>query len=149
MPGVVDTNILLYAANADAPEHERASRFLIRAGRSSERWYLTEGIVYEFLRVATHPAVFPSPLAWQQCLAFLTPLLESPSFAVVGAGGRHWSLLPEVLRGLTYPAGNLFFDVRTAVLMREHGIREIYTTDTDFLQFPDLRAIDPLRASES
>ncbi len=149
MPGVVDTNILLYAANADAPEHERASRFLSRAGRSNERWYLTEGILYEFFRVATHPAIFPSPLAWQQGLAFLAPLLESPSFVILGAGGRHWAHLAEVLEKLTYPAGNLFFDVRTAVLMREHGSREIYTTDTDFLQFPDLRAIDPVRASGS
>ena len=33
--------------------------------------------------------------------------------------------------------------------MREHGIREIYTTDTDFLQFPDIRAINPLRPSKS
>jgi len=29
---------------------------------------------------------------------------------------------------------------------REHGVREIYTTDTDFLQFPDIKVINPLRA---
>jgi CubicO group peptidase (beta-lactamase class C family) len=31
----------------------------------------------------------------------------------------------------------------TAVLMREHGIRRIYTRDTDFHRFPFLEPIDP------
>jgi len=35
--------------------------------------------------------------------------------------------------------------VRTVVLMREHGVREIYTIDTDFLQFQDITVINPLR----
>jgi hypothetical protein len=30
----------------------------------------------------------------------------------------------------------------TAILMREHGIREIYTRDTDFHRFPFLRVVD-------
>ena len=42
-------------------------------------------------------------------------------------------------------SGNLFFDVRTAVLMLEHGVRRIYTVDADFLQFPDLEVVNPLR----
>jgi len=35
-------------------------------------------------------------------------------------------------------------DVHTAVLMREHGIREICTRDTDFHRFPFLKVIDPV-----
>jgi predicted nucleic acid-binding protein len=29
--------------------------------------------------------------------------------------------------------------------MREHGVREIYTTDTDFLQFSGIKVINPLK----
>ena len=39
---------------------------------------------------------------------------------------------------------NILFDVRTAVLMREHGVRQIYTADTDFLQFDDLQVVNPV-----
>ena len=39
--------------------------------------------------------------------------------------------------------GNLVHDAYTAILMREHGIREIYTRDTDFHRFPFLRVVDP------
>lgn len=35
-------------------------------------------------------------------------------------------------------------DVHTAVLMKEHGIDEIRTVDTDFHQFRFLRVVNPL-----
>ena len=145
MAGVIDTNIILYAANRDAQEYPAASSFLRAAADSGQQWYLTEGIIYEFLRVATHPKVFPLPLAWSEALSFVVPILKHPNFLLLTAEARHWTLLESLLEKLTYPAGNLFFDIRTAVLMREHGIREIYTADTDFLQIPDIKVINPLR----
>ena len=39
--------------------------------------------------------------------------------------------------------GNLLYDAQTAILMREHGIKTIYTRDTDFHRFPFLEPIDP------
>jgi toxin-antitoxin system PIN domain toxin len=143
--GVVDTNILLYGVNEDAPEHGAAHRFLERIGQVADPWYLTDGIVYEFLRVATHPKVFPQPLTWRDALAFVEPLLDADNVHVLQATDQHWALLADVLGTLTRPSGNLFFDIRTVVLMREHGIRRIFTTDTDFLQFAGIEVHDPLR----
>lgn len=145
MSGVIDTNVLLYGANRDAPQHERAFSFLTDAGRSSAAWYLTEGIVYEFLRASTHPRVFPAPLSASDAIAFLHPMLTSPRFTLLSAGPRHFSVLSEVIAGLRSPSGNLFFDIRTVALMREHGVRRVYTADTDFLQFADIDVRDPTR----
>jgi toxin-antitoxin system PIN domain toxin len=145
MAGLIDTNILLYAANQDAAEYAAARQFLQQAGQSADQWYLTDGILYEFLRVATHPKVFAQPLTWQEALGFLRPLAGHPRFRLLTAGDQHFVLLEETLAALTHPAGNLFFDVRSAVLLREHGIRTIYTTDSDFLQFPGLEVVNPLR----
>ncbi len=145
MPGVIDTNLLLYATNTDADQHAGARGFLLAAGTSGQQWYLTEGIVYEFLRVATHPRVFSPPLSWQEAMGVLEPFLESPRFQVLVAGDRHWTLLREILGELTHPAGNLLYDVRTVALMREHGIRRIYTVDTDFLQFSGIDTVNPLK----
>lgn len=146
MAGLIDTNILLYAANRDAEEHPAAVKFLIDAANSADLWYLTEGILYEFLRVATHPKVFTKPLTWKEGLTFLSPFLQSPRFRLLAAEPRHWELLEKTLRDLSHPAGNLFFDIRTVVLMREHGVTNIYTTDTDFLQFRAIKVINPLRS---
>lgn len=145
MSGVIDTNLLLYAANRDAPEHAAARAFVAGVGRRGDSWYLSDGILYEFLRVATHPKVFPQPLTWREAVGFLTPLIEADTVRLLGAEDRHWIILQDVLAALTHPSGNLFFDVRTVVLMREHGIRRIYSTDTDFLQFSGIEVVNPLR----
>ena len=108
---VLDTNLLLYAANADAPENGAAVAFLTRAAASADAWYLTEGISYEFLRVSTHPAVFPRPLSAVEALSFLDALLEPERFRLLSASTRHWDVLRAVLADLHHPAGNLFFDL--------------------------------------
>ena len=144
MAGIIDTNILLYAANRDAEEHRTALNFLYETA-SSGPWFLTEGLLYEFFRVSTHARVFERPLTWKEALRFITPLLLSHRFDILMASQDHWTMLEKILEELMHPAGNLFFDIRTVALMREHGVREIYTTDTDFLQFKDIKVINPLK----
>ncbi len=75
---VVDTNVLIYAANSDAPEHARC-RALLEGWRAQVTpWCLTWGIVYDFLRVATHPRVFRQPFAIDAAWRFVSALLASP-----------------------------------------------------------------------
>ena len=145
MAGVIDTNVLLYAANKDAEEHPAALRFLYDIAASSRPWFLTEGILYEFFRVSTHARVFEQPLTWKESFRFIKPFLLSHRFGILMGGQDHWAILEKVLGELVHPSGNLFFDIRTVAVMREHGVREIYTTDTDFLQFKDIKAINPLK----
>ena len=45
---------------------------------------------------------------------------------------------------LPHLKGSIMHDLHTAVLMREHGIKEICTRDTDFYRFPFLKVIDPV-----
>jgi uncharacterized protein len=144
-PGVIDTNILLYVANKDPTENSRAKSFLENAIGARETWYLTDGIIYEFFRVSTHPKVFPRPLGWKEAMEFLTPIVTSANFQRLQPAEGHLNSLCAILDELTHPSGNLFFDIRTATLMRDNGVRMIYTADTDFLQFRDLDVINPLK----
>jgi len=57
---------------------------------------------------------------------------------------RHRELLSQLTAEVPHLAGNILHDVHTAVLMREHGIREICTRDTDFHRFPFVKVIDPV-----
>src|SRR5262245_20742107 len=136
---------MLYGANSDAVEHVRAREFLAEVGTTRDSWYVTDGILYEFLRASTHAKVFPRPLTWREAVDFLQSFVDADNVYVLRVGDEHWPLLTEVLGELTHPSGNLFFDVRTVVLMREHGVRRIYTTDTDFLQFSGIEVVNPLR----
>lgn len=141
---VVDTNVLLYAANADAPEHEVCLELLESWRVQPTPWYTTWGILYEFLRVATHPRVFERPWNARDAWRYVEALLASPGLRVLSETERHAQIAAEVLLRVPGLAGNLLFDARTAVLMSEHGVRRIYTRDADFHRFSFLEVLDPL-----
>ena len=141
---VVDTNVLVYAANVDAPEHSRC-RELVEGWRSGRRpWYTTWAILYEFMRVVTHPRVLPHPWDAAAALAFIEAVLASPTHGVLVASERHAAIAGELIGLVPGMAGNLMHDFHTAVLMREHGLVRVYTRDADFRRFPFLEVIDPL-----
>jgi predicted nucleic acid-binding protein len=112
---------------------------------SAEAWFVTWGILFEFLRVTTHPRVFRKPWGTAQAWNFVAALLESPGLTVLCATDRHAEIAERTFMELPHLAGNLVHDARTAILMREHGVRTIYTRDTDFHRFPFLEPIDPVR----
>ena|SRR3990172_3666240 len=144
---VVDTNLLLYAVNRDAPEHERALA-LIEAWRRGERsWFVTWSIVYEFLRVSTHPSIFPDPLDLEAAQRWITVLLEGRRSGILVATDRHAAVLEQVAALHPRLRGNLVHDLHIATLMKEHGVLEIRTADADFHQFDFLRVVNPLAGS--
>ena len=145
---VVDTNVLIYAAESTFPEHARC-RELVELWRArSGVWCSTWSILYEFLRVVTHPRVFRRPWPITDAWTFIEALLAAPAFEVLVATERHAKTVAQVLGELPHLAGNIVHDTHTAVLMREHGIRTVYTRDTDFHRFPFLEVRDPMASSD-
>jgi uncharacterized protein len=140
---VVDTNILVYAANADSPFHAPCRDHLAGLRARPDAWFLTWGIAYEFLRVVTHPRVLTRPWEVRAAWGFLEDLLASPGLIVLQATGRHPAVARAVFDELPWIAGSMLHDTRTAILMREHGISRIATRDADFRRFPFLEVIDP------
>jgi toxin-antitoxin system PIN domain toxin len=140
----VDTNVLVYAADADSPFHAACREWLENRRARADAWYTTWAIVYEFLRVTTHPRVMRRPWSVPAAWQFIAALLASPGLGVLVPTQRHAEVAAQVIAELPHLAGNLLYDTHTAVLMREHGIRGIVTRDTDFHRFPFLDPIDPV-----
>ena len=143
---LLDTNVLVHAANADSPSHLTARNFLQTTRSSTAPWALAWSILYEFWRVVTHPRVLSTPLSRVQVRAFVRALIASGSLEILAETDRHASFFEKVLDELREPAANLAHDAHLVALMREHGISEICTLDTDFHRFSGIRVIDPLRS---
>ena len=141
---VIDTNILLYAANRECPEHRFCLTFLQGTLATGDTCFLPENVIYEFLRVATHPRVFPQPLRASEAVKFLDAVLCVSNFRIIGATDGHWGSLRALVTELGEPSGNFFFDIHTAALMREHGIRRIASADNDFVKLTGIEVVNPI-----
>ena len=141
---VVDTNVLLYAADVDSEFHSISRDLLEQLRHGAAPLFVTWGICYEFLRVSTHPRVFRSPWEFAQAWQYVSSLLAARSVQVLTATDRHGAVLAQTMREYPEMRGNIMHDLHTAVLMREHGVSRICTRDSDFHRFRFLSVIDPL-----
>lgn len=141
---VVDANIFVYGLNTACEEHATCRTLLHTWRMQPTPWYATWGILYEVLRVASHPRVFRTPLTTDIVWKFVEGIMASPSFNLLVESPRHAEVAQSTLADVKGIRGNLLHDAHTAILMKEHGIRRIYTRDTDFHRFPFLEIIDPL-----
>jgi hypothetical protein len=146
---LVDTNVLVHAANDQADEHAVCRGLLERWRSQDTPWFTTWGVLYEWLRVMTHPGIFRTPLPIGRGIGFVDSLLRSPGIVVLSPTQRHAAVLAKTVAEVPRLAGNILHDVHTAVLMREHGVRRIVTLDSDFHRFPFLEVVDPSRSDDS
>lgn len=142
---VLDTNVLIDASDEASSFHTPCYQLLERWRLEQAQVFLTWNVCYEFLRVTTHPrAMRREPWSPVRAWAYLESLLSTPGFEVLAATRCHASVLAEMLEEVPEARGNLMYDLHTAVLMREHGVRRICTRDRDFGRFPFLEVVDPL-----
>lgn len=130
---LIDANVLLHAVNERAREHDLARNWLIEALGGSEVVGLAWLVLLAFLRLSTHPAIFPRPLEVGQAASAMETWLGSPQAVLVEPTRRHLPLL----RGLLVQsgtAGNLVGDAHLATLALEHDATVI-SFDRDFDRF--------------
>ena len=140
----IDAGILAYAANRFAPEHARAARVLEELANGDAPWVLPWPAVHEFLHLVTHPHAVARSLRPEVAWEFLEPLLVAPSVRLLGAGERHAAALAEVLE-MVSPAGGMPAGLEMATVLREHGVRELLSSDRAMRRYPFLVVRDPLR----
>lgn len=140
----VDTSILAFAANRFAPEHPRAASVLESLAEGEQPWALPWPAAHEFLDRVTHPHGVVRPLRAADAWAFLEALRQSPSLRLIGPGERHAEAAAEVLALASDPADTLPPGFALAVVLREHGVRELLTADAGMRRYRFLDVRDPL-----
>jgi len=137
----VDTNVLLYAANTDDDLHERARELLERLAQGPDLLYLFWPTIMGFLRIATHPAIFPEPSSPKHAMATIGALLARPNIRTPGETSGFWDVYEATASEDT--RGNHVPDAHLATLMRQHGVRVVYTRDRDLRRYGGIEARDP------
>ncbi len=142
MSFTLDANILLYASDETSEYHPRARAFLEQVAGSDELVYLFWPTVMAYLRIATHPAVFETPLSPGDAVANIDRLLSRPHVQTAGEHDRFWPTYRQVATEAD-ARGNLVSDAHVVALMTENGVRTIWTHDRDYRRFPGIEIRDP------
>lgn len=140
---VLDTNLLVYAANSASPRHARAKEWLETVLTGSETVGLPWVVILGFLRITTSTRILPRPLSPAQAIAVVDALLARPNVEALDAGPDHWPTLRELLEE-SGTAGNLTTDAHLAALALESGAT-LCSTDADFARFSRLKWENPLQ----
>lgn len=140
---ILDANVLLYARNSSDPRHSAARGFVEEKLNGPHRVGLPWQTLTAFLRIATHPRVFASPLSAATAADQVRAWLAAPAAWVPTPGPDHANVLLALVTELRI-TGAMVSDAHLAALALEHGTG-VWSTDSDFARFPGLRWEDPLR----
>ena len=94
-------------------------------------------VLLTFLRLSTHPSVFPRTLTVEESADLVDRWLAEPAAMPLHPTARHAAILRNLLE-TAGTGGNLVNDAHLAALAIEHG-GEIITFDSDFARFPGVR----------
>lgn len=141
---IVDANLLLFAVDERSDHNAAAASWLEEVLAGDSRVGLPWQTIGAFLRIVTHPRVAENPLSGADAWRYIAEWLSVPVVWIPPAT----ETTARVYAGLCEQVevtGNLVPDAQLAALAVEHGV-ELVSADTNFMRFPGLRWVNPLRA---
>jgi len=142
---LVDANLLLYAANHDAPEHAQARAWLDEQLNGTARVGLPWPSLLAFVRLASNPVVVREAVTPARAWVQVEEWLACEPAWIPSPGPRHAELVGGLLRH-PWMTSRLVPDAHLAALAIEHGLT-LCSTDGDFARFPGLTWRNPLASS--
>jgi hypothetical protein len=139
----IDVNILLYASDTASPYRKKAADFLSNCLAQRELFYLGWPTVVGYLLIATHPSIFANALTPEEAKVNIETLANSDHVRILSEKEGFWAIYKEVTSEVP-TRGNWVPDAHLAALLKQHGVKKLFTHDRDFLKFPFLEIRDPL-----
>jgi toxin-antitoxin system PIN domain toxin len=139
---LTDANLLLYAYNADASEHEQSRRWLEQQLSAPDLFCFSWQTITAFLRISTNARAFLHPFNIAEAIGIVNEWMKRPQTVVLTEGEHHWEIFRDLLV-TGQAAGPLVMDAHLAALAIEHGCT-LATSDRDFARFAGLQTVYPL-----
>src|SRR2546425_5854569 len=141
MSATVDANILVYASNQSDPVYPQAIQLVTRLAAGPDLLYLFWPVVLGYLRIVTHSAILPKPLSPRDAASNVEALLKRGHVRALGEVEGFWDLFRTTSRDQA--RGNDVPDAHLVTLMRQHGVRRIYSRDAGLRRYADIEVVDP------
>ena len=136
-------NLLLYAFNSDAPDHDRAAQWWETCLNENEPVGLTWLVLLAVLRISTKPGPFDPPASTSIVLDDIDAWLTRPHVRMLEPKSTHVQAIRSIAEPLGL-GGDVMNDVHLAALALEYGA-VVHTADNDFARFTGVRWHNPLQ----
>lgn len=138
---VPDVNVLIHAFRTDSVAHDACARWL-NTTLSTDRVGVSDTILTGFMRIVTHPRIFPEPTPTAAAATFTQELVEAPRSQWLSQGAVPWRVFDGFTASDAGIRGNLVSDAHIAALCLANGAH-LATRDRGFARFPGLIWFDP------
>lgn len=142
----LDTNLLVYAHNADSPLHAQAKAFLeMVLNERDERGHLgvclPAQVLMEFVNVMSRQNVV-NPLSFATVLQIAQDYLDT-GILILNHRDTQLTTFLSLCRRVT--SRKKVFDLALVATLQDHGISGLYTVNVrDFAEFEFLQEVNPL-----
>jgi toxin-antitoxin system PIN domain toxin len=138
---VPDVNVLLYAVDSTSPHHARCHHWLTAALNGQEPVGFAWLVLLGFVRIASNPRVFVTPLTHVQAMDYVDQWLAQPPSRILEPTPGHAGVLRNLLNA-GWRNSNSVSDAHLAAMAIEQGA-QLCSCDADFARFPGLQWLDP------
>ena len=140
----LDTNILLYATNADCPEHDAARRMIESALAEPADWIVADQVYFELYRLLRNPAVLERPLTAAQSADVIDYYRRQSGWGRCAWEPRLFSQLFPYLTAENSKATHVF-DLVLAFTLQDADVSILYTRNTrDFAEVASFELVNPI-----
>lgn len=140
----LDTNILVYAANADAPEHQKAMQVVSAMLANPNKWILADQVLFEFYRAIRNPNILQYPLSASHAAERLQFLRNETGIRFCWYESK---IFPAVLHQIGQPdfPYQRTHDAILAATLIANGVQTFYTRNQkDFASAGFTHLINPI-----
>jgi toxin-antitoxin system PIN domain toxin len=140
----LDTNILIYATNEDAPEHAKAQKVIAKLLATPNEWILADQVLLEFYRALRNPMVFENPASAPDAWGMVNFYREEAGCQRCCFELEMWNQLELHLKSNRFEAKRTF-DAVLAITLIGNAVQVLYTRNTrDFKGFGFRSIINPI-----
>lgn len=142
-PTLLDTNVLVYAADQLSPFHD-VCRKLREDGRTGKRnLCITPQVLFEFYAVVTDPKRVRDPLDPSEAIAEISAYLDDPAIKTIHQTPEATGRVTDLAERYAIRRQEIF-DALIVATMLSNDVRQIYTYDVGhFSQYPEIQVLKP------
>ena len=140
---LLDTNVLVYAADADSPFHQASKELRDRGMRGEVTLCLFPQILYEFFAVVTDPRRVQNPRSQKEAAIEIERYYRSEHLLKLYPGPDLIRISLDLLKRYEVRKQEVF-DLQLVATMLSNGINRIFTFNHDhFSKYKEIKALRP------